>query len=89
MGLGLPRAIAAEAQTASPQNDELATAPRISQAEFKKAVDAGGVLVIDVRDAQAYANGHIPGAISIPLDQLTRHAAELKVETRPIVTYCS
>ncbi len=78
------------AQTTTPQaGDELAGAPRISQADFKKAFDAGTVLVIDVRDAQAYASGHIPGAISIPLDQIAAHAQELKGEKRPIVTYCS
>ncbi len=79
-----------QAQTQTPSaGDELASAPRISQADFKKAVDAGTLLVIDVRDAQAYANGHVPGAISIPLDQLASHVQELKGEKRPIVTYCS
>ncbi len=71
------------------QADELASAPRISQAEFRKALAAGEILVLDVRDAQAYANGHIPGAISIPLTDLSSHAQELKAEKRPIVTYCS
>ncbi len=87
-GRGAPPPPQAQTQ-APPAGDELAGAPRISQAEFKKAVDAGTVLVIDVRDAQAYANGHVPGALSIPLDQLASHAPELKGEKRPIVTYWS
>jgi rhodanese-related sulfurtransferase len=43
-------------------------------------------LVIDVRDAEKYAAGHIPGALHIPREQL---AAKLKVipKSRPIVTY--
>lgn len=34
---------------------------------FKDAMTAGGVLVIDVREAAEYAEGHIEGAINIPL----------------------
>ncbi len=80
-----------EARTARAraQADELAVVPRISQADFKKALAAGAVLVLDVRDAASYANGHIPGARSIPLDELRRHVKQLKAEPRPIVTYCA
>ncbi len=71
------------------QNDELAAVRRISQADFKQALAGDDLLVLDVRDAASYASGHIPGAISIPLDELAKHVAELKAERRPIVTYCA
>jgi rhodanese-related sulfurtransferase len=71
------------------QSDELAAVPRISQADFRKALEAGTVLVLDVRDSASYANGHIPGAKSIPLDELTRHVEELRAATTRIVTYCA
>ena len=62
---------------------------RISLAEFKKLVDADAVLVIDVRDPQSYASGHIPGAVLVPLEELDRHVPRLKASTRPIVAYCA
>jgi rhodanese-related sulfurtransferase len=34
--------------------------------ELKRALDAGDVVVVDVRAAEDYAKGHIPGAISLP-----------------------
>ncbi len=71
------------------QQDDLASAPRISQKDFKKALVAGSVLVLDVRDAGAYASGHVPGAVSVPLADLSQHIDELKAERRPIVTYCA
>ncbi|HSN69470.1 MAG TPA: rhodanese-like domain-containing protein [Thermoanaerobaculia bacterium] len=46
---------------------EAHSADRISVAEAKQLIDAGGAAVIDVRDPQSYAAGHIPGALQIPL----------------------
>jgi rhodanese-related sulfurtransferase len=63
--------------------------PRIALADLKKAVDAGQVLVVDVRDAGSYADGHLPGAISVPLDAIQQKAASLKASKKPIVTYCA
>lgn len=39
-----------------------------------KARVAKGMLVVDVRDADEYAQGHIPGAIHIPLRQIESEA---------------
>lgn len=59
--------------------------------EFKKLHTAGKILVVDVRDAQSYANGHIPGSINVPLGEHERaeHFNLLQAEKRPIVTYCA
>lgn len=35
---------------------------RISPARAKEIIDAGGATVIDIRDAQSFAQAHIPGA---------------------------
>jgi len=66
-------------------------APRIPMAEFKQLQIANNVLVVDVRDAQSFAAGHIPGARSIPLTSLSDPAriAELKTVTKEIVLYCA
>ena len=47
----------------------------------------GEVTVLDVRPPEEYGAGHIPGAISIPIDELERRLAELPKE-REIVAYC-
>jgi predicted sulfurtransferase len=73
----------------SSQGDDLATAPRTSQQEFKKALAAGTILVLDTRDRSSYASGHIPGALSVPLDELPTHVSRLKRQAKPIVAYCA
>jgi rhodanese-related sulfurtransferase len=63
-------------------------APTISQADFKALLAAGNVLTVDVRDTGSYRTGHVPGAVSIPFDQMQAHLRELKASKQPIVTYC-
>ena len=77
------------ALSAAQQLTDEASVPRMSLSEFKKAVDGGLVLVVDVRDAASYAGWHIPGAISIPLTDVEKAAPELKRAKKPIVTYCA
>lgn len=47
----------------------------------------GLVTVLDVRPAQEYAAGHIPGAINIPLPEINKRLHELPAN-REIVAYC-
>ena len=68
---------------------------RITQRDFKKLVASGNVVVIDTRNHDAYRQGHIPGAILLPLEgQMSSSDYEkvvdlLKAETKPIVAYCA
>jgi len=48
---------------------------------------AGTVTVIDVRPAEEYRAGHIPGAISIPHEKLPDRMPELPTD-KEIVVYC-
>jgi rhodanese-related sulfurtransferase/DNA-binding MarR family transcriptional regulator len=50
-------------------------------------VRSGEVTVLDVRPREEYQAGHIPGAISVPLDELEQHLAELP-RGREVVAYC-
>lgn len=50
-------------------------------------VRVGAVIVLDVRPAEEYRAGHIPGALSIPLKELERRLSDLPRE-RDIVAYC-
>jgi rhodanese-related sulfurtransferase len=47
----------------------------------------GSVIVLDVRPGPEYRAGHIPGALSAPLDSLDSVAAKLP-KRREIVAYC-
>lgn len=46
------------------------------------------LLLIDVRDSQAYQDGHIQGAVSIPLPEIERQSDSLLPRNKPIVVYC-
>ncbi len=47
----------------------------------------GLVSVLDVRPAEEFAAGHLPGAINIPLDELERHLDQLDPQ-QEVVAYC-
>ncbi|MFV0126855.1 ArsR/SmtB family transcription factor [Streptomyces sp. HMX112] len=59
----------------------------IGREELLHRASAGDVVVLDVRPPHEYAVGHIPGAISIPLDELPARLDELPTDT-DIVAYC-
>jgi phage shock protein E len=44
--------------------------------------------VVDVRTADEFASGHVPGAVNIPYDQLPGRAAEIGPPSTPVVLYC-
>lgn len=52
--------------------------------------DGQPLAIVDVRSAEEYATGHIPGAINIPHDQIAGRAAELAAfrDGGRIVLYC-
>lgn len=61
---------------------------RISADEAKDLLDKNpDVLLIDVRQPEEYKQGHIPGAILLPLPELPDKLGELNVNM-DIVTYC-
>lgn len=62
----------------------------ISQAELMQRIKANSAgLILDVRSAEEYAEGHIPGAINIPHDQLGSRLAEISShKDKEIVMYC-
>lgn len=49
---------------------------------------ANGAALIDVRTPEEFAEGHLPGAINIPVDQIEHRSAEIGDSTRPVVVYC-
>ena len=55
--------------------------------ELLERVRDGLVTVIDVRPPDEYVQGHIPGALNIPLDRLAARLGDLPRD-RQIVAYC-
>ncbi len=49
-----------------------APASRISPSETAALLSRGQAVAVDVRSPTDYANGHIPGAISAPINRLAR-----------------
>lgn len=59
----------------------------ISREELRERTASGAVVILDVRPVEEYAAGHIPGALSVPLDRLDASLARLPRRAQ-IVAYC-
>jgi rhodanese-related sulfurtransferase len=55
--------------------------------ELLRRVKSGEVTVLDVRPVEEYRAGHIPGALSVPVEELKSRLKELP-KRREIVAYC-
>lgn len=64
--------------------DELEPIPG---AELLERVKAGLVTVLDVRPAEEYAAGHLPGALNVPAEDLAGRLKKLP-KGREIIAYC-
>jgi rhodanese-related sulfurtransferase len=71
-------------------------APRISQKDFKKLIAARTVVIVDTRVEDVYAQGHIPGALLLPLEgRLTwpesfeKTVSTLIATKKTVVAYCA
>ena len=66
-----------------------ADAPRrISIDEARAAFDRGEAVFVDVRGDDAFRQGHIRGALSIPTGTAAQHADKLP-KNKLIITYCA
>lgn len=78
-------AAAEAARTAYLGDDE--PAEPVTREELMRRIQTGDVTAVDVRPAAEYACGHIPGALSIPLDELADRLDALPADAE-IVAYC-
>ena len=64
---------------------------RVTLARFKQMAATGEAIILDARSADAFAQGHIAGAINLPLADFTAPAlaAVLPDRNRPILIYCN
>lgn len=59
----------------------------ISRQDLMERLQAGTVTVLDVRPADEFALGHLPGAVNLPLGELEQRLAGLP-PGREVVAYC-
>lgn len=59
----------------------------VSFADLRRLMKDGSVVVVDVRPAEEFKAGHIPGALSLPVPQLKSRLRELH-KRREVIAYC-
>lgn len=69
-------------------SDPLDQARRVTPTELKRLVDAGDVVIVDVRNATQWEAGHIEGALHIPSGEVFQRAGELPRD-KWIAFYCT
>lgn len=64
-----------------------ADVPHVTREDLEDLQSSGRLAVIDVRPADEFEAGHIPGAVSVPLEDLAGHLPRLPRDTI-VVAYC-
>lgn len=60
----------------------------IDRAELLRLIESEDAHVVDVLPRREYDESHIPGAVSIPLKNLTAETVADLPHDKPIVVYC-
>lgn len=55
--------------------------------EVKTRMETGNILLIDVRSSKEYMENHIPGAVSVPADEIDEYIKTISPKTE-IAAYC-
>jgi len=80
-----PTTVAAWSSTAQ---HPLSQIPQIGVMDLAESIRNGGVTLVDVRNANEWSGGHIPGALHIPLGRLADRFNEIP-QGKPIVMQCA
>ena len=56
--------------------------------EVKQLISQGGQLV-DVLGREEFQHSHLPGAVNIPLKELTATSSATLDRSRPVIVYCN
>lgn len=78
--------VSTSGQGASVIEDNFPDVERISPQDARAAFDQGNAVILDVRTPEEYAQGHIAGAVFIPLLELPERVSELDPNTW-VITY--
>jgi phage shock protein E len=81
-------ATAGEPAATAPASAAAAVAPMSQEALLEhQSRHPDHLFVLDVRTPQEYAEGHVPGAVNVPYDQLAARLAEVPKD-KDVVLYC-
>jgi phage shock protein E len=62
---------------------------RLITGDEARRLVADGAMLIDVRSPKEFANGHLPGAVNVPIDGFEDDVGELLDQHRDMVLYCA
>jgi phage shock protein E len=83
-----PVPAAASAAATTPAPAAVVVAPLSQEALLEQqSSHPEHLFVLDVRTPQEYADGHVPGAVNVPYDQLASRLAEVP-QDKDVVLYC-
>ena len=83
LALAAPLAACGSSEADASASADKAPSPR----QAARAAVAAGALLLDVRSAEEFAAGHLPGARNLPVDQVAARIDEVPTD-RPLVVYC-
>lgn len=64
--------------------------PEISREEFRRRLKDASPTILDVLPGESYAAGHIPRALSLPLQNIASRAPDLLPDrSAEIIVYCA
>ena len=95
LGLALASCSKSEPAKSEPAKPEHSSAPVVNKdpATARKLI-ASGATVLDVRTPEEYADGHLPSATNLPVEDVAQRIADVDKlvggdKTKPVVVYCS
>lgn len=56
--------------------------------ELEEAKKTAGAVIVDVRGTDEYSQGHIPGAVNVPVEEIEKISSAVPDKTTPLYTYC-
>jgi rhodanese-related sulfurtransferase len=59
----------------------------LSASEVKARLERGEIRLVDVREPDEWASGHIPGALLVPLSRFEAEIGSVPID-RPVVLHC-
>ena len=86
-----PLQIVGSATSGVPDIPDVGRPIQIQIAKVKAFFDAKAATIVDARDPAEYAEGHIPGAVNLPYEQVATDPERLEnfdAKGKPIIIYC-
>ena len=86
-----PLQIGGAATSGVPDIPDVGRPIQIQISKVKAFFDANAATIVDAREPAEYAEGHIPGAINLPYDQVVTDPGRLEEfdpKGKPIIVYC-